>query len=138
MATQVAEQTAASAREQLVKEMQAKADEQNKTRTGKGTRLHVGQTRGKNPQVITWEAFDDSLPETLPTTLAEFMSLAKTEDEKAIVSMLVDGFNAQAYSAASDPIAEFINPEWDGDTVSRFRIVVRNYAANAEVSLEDA
>mgnify|MGYP006338789657 FL=1 len=48
------------AREQLVKEMEVKAEETKKTRTGKGTRVRVGQTRGKNPKVIIWEAFDDS------------------------------------------------------------------------------
>lgn len=125
-------------RNALLEETQKKADETNKTRTGKGTRIRVGQTRGKNPQVISWEAFDDAQPDTLPATLAEFMEISGVKEEPSIVGMLIDGYNNQAYSSASDPIKEFVNPAWDEETVSRFRIVVRNYAANAEVSLEDA
>jgi len=125
-------------RETLVKEMQAKADETNKTRTGKGTRVRVGQTRGKNPQVITWEAFDDSQPDTLPKTLSEFMDITKTQDEKAIVTFLIDGYNDAQYTAASDPIAEFVNPTWNDDVQRQFRLVVRNYANATGVSIEDA
>lgn len=115
-----------------------KADEQNKSRTGKGTRLRVGQTRGRNPQVITWEAFDDSQPETLPTSLSEFMEVAKVSDEKAIVGMLIDGFNAQAYGNASDPIAEYVNPVWPEEIQRNFRLAVRNYSNATQVSLEEA
>ena len=125
-------------RNQLLEETQKKADEQNATRTGKGTRVRVGQTRGKNPQVITWEAFDDSKPDTLPATLAEFMEISKTQDEKTIVSYLVDGFNSAQYTAASDPIAEFVNPAWSEDVQRQFRLVVRNYANATGVSIEDA
>lgn len=115
-----------------------KADEQNKTRTGKGTRVRVGQTRGKNPQVISWEAFDDSQPETLPASLSEFMEISKVSDEKEIVSMLIDGFNAQAYTAASDPIAEYVNAAWPDDVQKQFRLVVRNYSNATGASIEDA
>jgi hypothetical protein len=126
------------AREQLVKEMETKAEETNKARTGKGTRVRVGQTRGKNPKVITWEAFDDSKPETLPTSLSEFMDITKTNDEKVIVQYLLDGFNDAQYSAASDPIAEFVNPVWADETQKQFRLVVRNYSNATGVTIEDA
>ena len=115
-----------------------KAEEANKTRTGKGTRIRVGQTRGKNPQVISWEAFDDSKPDTLPASLSEFMEISKVSDEKEIVSMLIDGFNAQAYTAASDPIAEFVNAAWPDDVQKQFRLVVRNYSNATGASIEDA
>ena len=117
---------------------QVSADEANKGRTGKGTRVRVGQTRGKNPQVINWEAFDDSLPDTLPATLSEFMEITKTQDEKLIVQYLVDGYNDAQYTAASDPIAEFVNPVWPDDVQKQFRLVVRNYSNATGVSLEDA
>jgi hypothetical protein len=125
-------------RAELLEATQKKADEQNATRTGKGTRLRVGQTRGKNPQVITWEAFDESQPDSLPATLAEFMEISGVKDEKPLVGFLIDGFNSQAYGAASDPIAEFINPAWDEETQSRFRVTVRNYAAMLNVAMEEA
>lgn len=125
-------------REKQVAAMQEKADEQNKTRTGKGTRIRVGQTRGKNPQVITWEAFDDSLPDSLPKTLAEFMEIAKVSEEGPLTALLIDGFNASAYSAASDPIAEYVNPVWPEEVQKQFRMVVRNYAAATQCSIEDA
>lgn len=130
--------TLADVREQLVKEMTVKAEETNKARTGKGTRVRVGQTRGKNPKVITWEAFDDSQPATLPTTLSEFMDVSKVNDEKQIVAFLIDGYNDAQYTAASDPIAEFVNPTWTDEVQKQFRLVVRNYANATGVTIEDA
>lgn len=118
--------------------MQAEADEKNKARSGKGTRVAVGQTRGRNPQVISWERFDDRLPETLPKTLSEFMEIAKVSDEVTIVSYLLDGYNSAAYTAASDPVAEFVDPTWNEDVQKQFRLVVRNYSNATGVSIEDA
>ena len=123
------------------KALEAKNEEvkaENAKRTGKGTRLRVGQTRGRNPQVITFEAFDESLPETLPATLSEFMTLAKTDDEKLITSYLIDGYNAASYTLASDPIAEFVDAAWSEDLQKGFRTSVRAYSVNAGVSIEDA
>lgn len=116
----------------------AKADEVNKSRTGKGTRVKVGQTRGRNPQVISYEVFDESQPETLPKDLAEFTSLAKVENESQLVSMLIDGFNAQSYSAASDPVSEYVNAAWPEDVQKNFKVAVRQLAAGANLSIEDA
>jgi len=130
--------TASELREKMVAEMQTKVDESNKARTGKGTRLRVGQTRGKNPQVITWEAFDESAPDTLPKTLSEFMEVSKVQDEPLIVSYLIAGYNDAQYTAASDPIAEFVNPAWSDDVQKQFRLVVRNYSNATGVSIEDA
>lgn len=124
--------------ELAVEAMQAKADETNKTRTGKGTRVAVGQTRGRNPQVISWERYDESQPDTLPKTLSEFMENAKISDEPTIVSFLIDGFNSAAYTAASDPVAEFVDLSWPEDVQKQFRIVVRNYSNATGVSIEDA
>lgn len=115
-----------------------KAKETNDSRTGKGTRVRVGQTRGRNPQVISYEAFDESKPDTLPGSLSEFMDLTKMSDEKAIVSLLIDGFNSSSYTTASDPVAEFVEATWPEEVQKQFRIVVRNYANGANVSIEDA
>lgn len=136
MATEA--KSASDVREAQVAEFQKKADETNKARTGKGTRVRVGQTRGKNPQVITWEAFDEAVPDSLPSTLSEFMEISKVSDEKQIVGYLIDGYNSQAYTAASDPIAEFVDPTWSEDVQRQFRLVVRNYANATQVSIEDA
>jgi hypothetical protein len=135
--TDAAKSLTDTARENLEK----MAAEQNKARTGKGTRIRVGSTRGKNPQPISFEAFDESLPETLPTSLQEFMSLTKTEGpdaEKVIVSYLIEGYNSEMYRNASDPIAEFIDSAWPEDLQRQFRMVVRNYSSGANVPLEDA
>jgi len=134
---QVAE-SVADVRETLVKEMTVKAEETNKARTGKGTRVRVGQTRGKNPKVISWEAFDDSKPETLPSSLSDFMDITKTSDEKVIVQFLIDGYNDAQYTAASDPIAEYVNPTWTDEVQRQFRLVVRNYSNATGVTIEDA
>jgi len=122
----------------MVADKQKEIDSVNSQRSGKGTRLFVGQTRGKNPQVITWEAFDESKPDTLPGSVQEFLTLTDTKDEKVYLQYLIDGFNSNQYSAASDPIAEFVNPAWPDEIQKNFRLVVRNYAAGANVSIEDA
>jgi len=110
----------------------------NKTRTGIGTRLQAGMTRGKGTMVITWEAFDEALPDTLPKTIAEFMESTGVKDEPSLVSSLITGYNDANYTAASDPLAEFVDPTWPADAQTQFRLVVRNYSRGAMVSLDDA
>lgn len=119
-------------------EMEKREQELNASRTGKGTRVFLGMTRGRNPQEIQYEAFDDSKPDTLPTSLSEFMDLTKVQDEKVIVSYLLDGFNSAAYTAASDPVAEFVDASWSEEVQKQFRLVVRNYSNATGVSIEDA
>lgn len=131
-------EAAKTEQEKALEAAELKAKETNEARSGKGTRVRVGQTRGRNPQVISYESFDESKPDTLPESLTEFMTLTNTSDEKAIVAFLVDGYNAAMYTAASDPIAEFVDASWPEDLQKQFRIVVRNYANAANVSLEDA
>lgn len=117
----------------------AKAKEENAKRSGKGTRLAVGKTRGKGSQVISYEEFDEALEkETWPVTLQEFADLAKAASEAEIVRLAVLGFNAESYRNASDPIAEFVNPAWPDETQAQFRIVVRNYAKATGISIESA
>jgi hypothetical protein len=123
--------------EKRVAEAEAKAAETNATRTGKGTRVRVGQTRGRNPQVVSWEAFDESLTDTLPTTLDELTKLASIKDEATLVAYAIDGYNSAQYTAASDPIAEFVEASWPEDIQKNFRLVVRNQAAMLGVSIED-
>lgn len=106
--------------------------------TAKGTRIQVGSTRGKNTQVVSFEAFDDSQPDTLPESVAEFVSLTGISDEDRLVKLLIIGFNDESYTTASDPIAEFINPVWSDELKLGFRTIVRGYAKNAGVSIEDA
>jgi hypothetical protein len=115
----------------------------NKTREGIGTRLKVGRTRGKGSQVITFEQFDESKPETLPITIEKFMEVTgiKTEYEKdktCLVSLLIAGFNDDTYTAASDPLSEFVENVWPADAKLTFRTAVRNYSKGVSVSLEDA
>jgi len=129
---------ASSPRELELARKQLEADQTNKARTGLGKRVRVGQTRGKNPQIISWEAYDDSIPESLPTTIQSFMDVDGTKDEPTLVSFLIAGSNEAAYTAASDPLAEFVDPSWPADAQTQFRLVVRNYSRGANVSLEDA
>jgi hypothetical protein len=117
---------------------ETKATEVNASRTGKGTRVKVGQTRGRNPKVISYEVFDESQPDTLPKTLSEFMEIAKVSDENVIVSYLIDGYNSANYIAASDPIAEYVEATWPEDIQKNFRIVVRQYSQGAGVTIEEA
>lgn len=119
-------------------ELEATAQTTNSARSGKGTRVKVGSTRGKNPQAISFENFDESKPETLPVTLSEFMGLFPSIGEPEIVSYIIDGYNSAQYTQASDPIAEFVEPTWDAEVSKQFRLVVRNYSNATGVSIEDA
>ena len=121
-----------------IKAAQAKADEANKARTGKGLRIRVGQTRGRNPKVIEWEAFDTDQPATLPETAQEFAEITKTEDQKLFVSYLVDGFNAAQYAAASDVLSEYVEANWPADLVKSFKQAINGFVSSAGVSVEDA
>ena len=129
---------ATSPRELELARKEAEAEVLNKSRSGIGTRMRVGQTRGKNPIVISWEAFDDSQPATLPTSIQNFMEVTKTEKEADLVSFLVNGYNDANYTAASDPLAEYVESTWPPEAQTQFRLVVRNYSRGAQVSLDEA
>lgn len=122
-------------------ELEAKqnaADKANAELKGVGVRKRVGQTRGKNPVVIEWEAFDESKPDTLPTSIKQFMEVTGVDKEPELVAYLIGGFNDAAYTAASDPLAEFVDLSWPPEAQTQFRLVTRNYSRGAGVSLEDA
>ena len=112
---------------------QKEIDAKNVQRSGKGLRLKVGATRGKGSQVIDYEIFDESKPDTMPGSVEEFLNiLAKAQDGKAVsetemLSYLVDGFNAQSYTNASDPIAEHIDASWPEGIQKAFRANIRSY-----------
>lgn len=114
------------------------AQEQNEKRTGIGTRLFVGKTRGRNPVVITYESFDRSKPETLPTDMEKFMEVTGVSDESAILGFVIDGYNDAMYTNASDPLSELLEDHWPDDVKLQFRTIVRNYARALEMSLDDA
>ena len=117
---------------------QKEAEVTNSSRSGVGTRLKVGKTRGKASIIIGWEAFDDSLPETLPKSIQQFMDITSVKDEPSLVEYLIAGYNDASYTEASDPLKEFVDPTWPADAQTQFRLVVRNYSRGAMVSLEDA
>jgi len=117
---------------------QKEAEVTNKSRSGVGTRLRIGKTRGKASIVIGWEAFDESQPDTLPKTIQQFMDITTVKDEPTLVEYLIAGFNDANYTEASDPLKEFVDPTWPADAQTQFRLVVRNYSRGAMVSLEDA
>jgi len=118
-------------------ERQKQADETNKSRSGISTRVFVGMTRGKNPQVISWEAFDDSIPESMPKKAEEFLEATKAT-EAQVLNYLIVGYNETNYQAASDPLAEYVNPAWSDELQAQFRIVVRNYAKGSDTPLDEA
>lgn len=103
----------------------------------KGLRSFTSSTRGKGSMFINYEGFDVDSPETLPASLKEFMEITKIDDQKEILALVIEGFNANAYQTASDPIAEFVNGNWDKDTQMQFRLVVRNMSKAANMSIED-
>jgi hypothetical protein len=119
-------------------EIAAEEKAANEGREGKGTRVFISMSRGRNPVKVRYEAFDESLPDTLPKTISEFMEITKVEDEPTIMGYLIDGYNSANYTAASDPVAEFVEATWPEEVQKAFRLVVRQYSTNAKVSIEDA
>ena len=138
----VEEKIAREAREQQAAEVRAKADSTNSARNGKGTRIAVGSTRGRSTFSFPYEAFDKSLPETLPSTVAEAMTLMDITDDDSgaskMVSLLIEGYNLVSETNASDPVSEFVDATWPEDFQKRFKIVIKNYAENSNVSIQDA
>lgn len=94
-----------------------------------------GSTRGKNPRKIEYMAFDQSVPESLPKDLKEFIGLTKSS-ESELLEYAIDGFNSAAYSAASDEIGEFIPDNWDKETAAQFRLAVRNTSKLTGLDIE--
>lgn len=125
-------------REKELKEAQEKAATANESRSGVGTRVRVGQTRGKGSLVVSWEAFDLSKADTLPTSIKQFTEVTGVKAEADLLSMLIDGYNDAQYTAASDPIAEHVEASWPDEVQTQFRLVVRNYAKATGSSIEDA
>jgi hypothetical protein len=127
-----------SAKDVELEAAQKTADEKNAALSGIGMRWRVGQTRGKNPIVISWLAYDESQPTTLPTTIEGFMQNSEVVDEPTLVTYLIAGINDANYTAASDPLAEFVEDYWPQEAQTQFRLVVRNYSRGAQVTLEKA
>jgi hypothetical protein len=127
-----------AAKEARAKEIAAKEAALNKDKSGKGLRFFVGFTRGRSTQMVEYENWDEAQTDTLPLSLSEFMDIRKISDEKEIVKRLILGDNELLYKEASDPVAEFVDLTWPEDIQKNFRIVVRNYATGANVSIEDA
>lgn len=117
--------------------MEAAAKTENESRNGVGLRVMVGATRGKNTQNIKYEAFDESKPDTLPGSIAEFASVTNITEESKLVEFLITGFNDFQYKQASDPIAEFVNAAWPDDVKLAFRTSVRNYAKAMEEPIDE-
>ena len=111
----------------------------NDSRTGKGTRLNVSSTRGRNTQVVTYEAFDEGDSKTLPESIAEFMALSGVDDEALLVSFLITGYNDNSFRIASDPVQEFVNPVWPAEVAKSFKDSVKTLVKNGVFeSIEEA
>ncbi len=141
-------QAALSEKEQKAAATKARSEDMDKReaalnadKTGVGLRTFLGMTRGKNPTEIKYDGFDEAQVDTLPKTIAstlEVLKLDPSKDEADIVNLLIKGFNDVAYTAASDPLSEFVDTAWPSDAQAQFRIAVRNYSRGVNVSIEEA
>ena len=120
-------------KDEKVNPFEAEAKEDNATRSGVGLRVFTGFTRGKGSMPIKWEAFAS---DSEPKTLQEFIDLTKA-NQNDILRYAIVGYNDEAYTAASDPIAEHVNKLWDDVTQTQFRLVVRNLSKATGQSIED-
>lgn len=102
-----------------------------------GPRWKVGATRGKNPTIVTFEQFDESLPASLPKSVPEFMEVVTSKQED-LLDYLIRGYNDAQWEAASDPLAEYVSSVWSPEVQLTFRTAVRNYSKGLGIELEDA
>jgi hypothetical protein len=133
---QAAKTAAEEAREAALKAIQTEVDGLNTPLTGKGLRWAAGMTRGKNPNAIKWQHFDEEKPETLPESLEEFATLSGVADAKKFLVFVISGYNDEQYRLASDELNEFIEPHWNQETVTQFRFAVRNAVKLSKKPLE--
>jgi hypothetical protein len=139
-----AEKDAMKAREKEIAEKQKDA---NQNKKGIGVRTFYGMTRGRNPQMISYDQWDvDQEIEkvsTVPTSFAEVLDINKTRGldgdaaEKEIVKRWLLGDNEMLYKEASDPVAEFVEASWDDADKKAFKLVIKNYATSTATSIED-
>jgi hypothetical protein len=119
-------------------QMETAAQSENAKRSGVGTRIKVGSTRGKATQNIKYEFFDESQPDTCPKTVEQFVSITGIKANSELCELLIVGYNDKQYTEASDPIAEFVNPAWPDDVKLQFRTVVRNLAKMQNITISEA
>ena len=118
--------------------MDAEEKRLNEGKTGKGTRTFLSMTRGKNPQKIQYEQWDESQPDTLPTEVKEFCDLAGITSNEEMIKRLILGDNEIRYQEAADPTSEFVELTWPLDVQKQFKIVVKNYSNFKKNSIDDA
>lgn len=141
MGKKMAEQTVTAeetARKEALDAAQKAADETNSKRTGKGTRLSVSSTRGRQSTPVTYESFNEDVAGSLPESIQEFMELSGVDDEAQIVSFLVTGYNDFSFRKASDPVQEYINPVWPSEVAKSFADSVKTLVKNGVMELEAA
>lgn len=116
-----------------VNPFEAEAKEDNATRSGVGLRVFTGFTRGKGSIPIKWEQFAS---DSEPKSLQAFIDLTKANQDD-ILRYAIVGYNDEAYTTASDPIAEHVNRLWDEATQGQFRLVVRNLSKATGQTIEE-
>jgi hypothetical protein len=130
-------------REARKAEIDAKELEANKDRTGKGTRVMFGFTKGKSSQMISYENWDESQADTLPVDYAECIAtlekrgVAQKDIESAMVKRFILGDNELLYAEAADPVSEFVDPIWPDAVQKSFKMVIKSTATNNGMSIEE-
>ena len=132
------------AREARKAEIDAKELEANKDRTGKGTRVMFGFTKGKGSQLIQYENWDESKADTLPVDLQECIGVlnqrgltADKDVESALVKRFILGDNELLYAEAADPVSEFVDPIWPDVVQKSFKMVIKSTAVNNGMTIEE-
>lgn len=133
-----AKEAAKKAREEATAAKQKLADAENATRSGMGTRQVVGTTRGRNTVPFIYEAFSGDFADSLPKSVDDFLGFTKLDgDNPLVVTYLIEGYNSISESNGSDPLNEYIDSTWPEDVQKRFKVVIRNYSQDSNMSIED-
>lgn len=78
--------------------------------------------KGNEGKKVKYEGISEAAPR--PDNPVDSAMQLVANDLQAFWDRFVLGFNEFAYEALADPIAKYINPEWDADKVKNFRLTV--------------
>lgn len=78
--------------------------------------------KGNEGKKVTYQGISETAPR--PDNPMDAALALVEGDLQAFWERYVLGYNEYSYEALADPIAKFLNPEWDADKTKNFRLTV--------------
>lgn len=87
--------------------------------------------KGNKDKTVTFLEIDDTLPRptnVMDAVVAISSEISRENFEQELWDRFVLGYNAKAYEAVADPLADYIDSSWDADKTKNFRATVNAMA----------